>query len=166
MKTRKQELKDLYYAINQNYSKRMDSLKAMQRATNLTVRVEQDKSMTIKDIQTMRDKFLKGEKLERPKKIRQCEGYIKHTPNGMVIKVIRTCKQLEAALNEVNDIKLRVEKACGMYRISYGGYRLSCYTLKDLVKEVNKKTVALNYALWVKDESKKTIHIKGLSLIN
>lgn len=166
MKTRKQELKDLYYAIKQSLSKRVSSEKAMVRATNMVCRVEQDKSMTIKDIQAMRDTYLKDEKLERPKKIRQCEGYIKHTDNGMVIIMIRTCKQLEAALNEVNDIKLRVEKACGMYRISYGGYRLSCYTLKDLVKEVNKKTVALNYALWVKDESKKTIHIKGLSLIN
>lgn len=28
MKTRKEELKDLYYAIKQNYSKRMDSLMA------------------------------------------------------------------------------------------------------------------------------------------
>lgn len=81
--------------------------------------------------------------------------------------MIRTCKQLEKALREVNnDMHLCVEKTCGMYRVSYGGYRLSCYTLKDLVKEVSKKTVALNYALWVKDESKKTMYIKGLSLIN
>lgn len=76
--------------------------------------------------------------------------------------MIRTCKQLKAALNEVNDIVLHVEKACGMYRVTYGGYRLSCYTLKDLVQEMSKETVALNYALWVKDESKKTIYIKGL----
>lgn len=77
--------------------------------------------------------------------------------------MIRTCKQLEKALREANnDMKLIVEKSCGMYRVSYGGYLLSCYTLKDLVIEMNKETVALNYALWVKDESKKTIYIKGL----
>ena len=76
--------------------------------------------------------------------------------------MIRTCKQLKAALNEVNDIVLHVEKACGMYRVTYGGYRLSCYTLKDLVKQMSKETVALNYALWCKDESKKTIYINGI----
>lgn len=76
--------------------------------------------------------------------------------------MIRTCKQLEKALNEVNDIVLHVEKACGMYRVGYGSYRLSCYALKDLVEEVNKETVALNYALWCKDENRKTIYIKGL----
>ena len=76
--------------------------------------------------------------------------------------MIRTCKQLKAALNEVNDIVLHVEKACGMYRVTYGGYRLSCYTLKDLVQEMSKDTVALNYALWCKDESKKTIYINGI----
>ncbi len=81
--------------------------------------------------------------------------------------MIRTCKQLQKALREANnDMKLIVEKSCGMYRVSYGSYRLSCYALKDLVIEMNKETVALNYASWVKDESKKTIHIKGLSLIN
>lgn len=77
--------------------------------------------------------------------------------------MIRTCKQLEKALREANnDMKLCVEKTCGMYRVSYGSYRLSCYALKDLVEEVNKETVALNYALWCKDESRKTIYIKGL----
>lgn len=77
--------------------------------------------------------------------------------------MIRTCKQLEKALREANnDMKLCVEKTCGMYRVSYGGYRLSCYALKDLVGEMNKETVALNYALWCKDESRKTIYIKGL----
>lgn len=85
MKTRKEELKDLYYAIKQNYSKRMSELKAMQRATNLTVRVEQDKNMTIKDIQAMRDKFLKGEKLERPKEIKKREAYIIHLPDGSMV---------------------------------------------------------------------------------
>lgn len=85
MKTRKEELKDLYYAIKQNYSKRMDSLKAMQRATNLTVRVEQDESMTIEDIRAMRDKYLKGEKLERPKEIKKRESYIIHLPNGSMM---------------------------------------------------------------------------------
>lgn len=80
--------------------------------------------------------------------------------------MIRTCKQLEAALRKVNDIPLRVEKVGIAYRVSYASYRLTCYSVQDLVQEMNKETVALNYALWCKDESKKTIHIKGLSLIN
>ena len=63
--------------------------------------------------------------------------------------MIRTCKQLEKALREANnDMKLCVEKTCGMYRVSYGGYRLSCYTLKELVREMTKETVKINYALW------------------
>lgn len=85
MKTRKAELKDLYYAIKQNLSKRMSELKAIQRATNLTVRVEQDKNMTIKDIRAMRDTYLKGEKLERPKEIKKRELYILHLPNGSMM---------------------------------------------------------------------------------
>ena len=85
MKTRKAELKDLYYAIKQNLSKRMSELKAIQRATNLTVRVEQDKNMTIKDIRAMRDTYLKGEKLERPKQIKKRELYILHLPNGSMM---------------------------------------------------------------------------------
>lgn len=77
--------------------------------------------------------------------------------------MIRTCKQLEKALREANnDMKLCVEKTCGMYRVSYGGYRLSCYTLKELVREMTKETVKINYALWCKDEGRKTIYIKGL----
>nr|DAM40066.1 MAG TPA: hypothetical protein [Caudoviricetes sp.] len=85
MKTRKEELKDLYYAIKQNLSKRMSELKAIQRATNLTVRVEQDESMTIEDIRAMRDKYLKGEKLERPKEIKKRELYILRLPNGSMM---------------------------------------------------------------------------------
>ena len=51
--------------------------------------------------------------------------------------MIRTCKQLQKALREANnDMKLIVEKSCGMYRVSYGSYRLSCYTLKDLNKKI------------------------------
>lgn len=76
--------------------------------------------------------------------------------------MIRTCKQLEAALRKVNDIALIVEKVGIAYRVSYGGYRLTCYNVQDLVREMNKETVALNYALWCKDESRKTIYIKGL----
>lgn len=85
MKNRKTELKDLYYAIKQNLSKRMSELKAIQRATNLTVRVEQDESMTIEDILAMRDKYLKGEKLERPKEIKKRELYNLHLPNGSIM---------------------------------------------------------------------------------
>ena len=76
--------------------------------------------------------------------------------------MIRTCKQLEAALRKVNDIALRVEKVGIAYRVSYASYRLTCYSVQDLVQEMNKETVALNYALWCKDESRKTIYIKGL----
>lgn len=85
MKTRKEELKDLYYAIKQNLSKRMSELNAIQRATNLTVRVEQDKSMTVEDIRAMRDTYLKGEKLERPKEIKKRDLYILHLPNGSMM---------------------------------------------------------------------------------
>ena len=85
MKTRKEELKDLYYAIKQNYSKRMSESKATQRATNLTFRVEQDENMTIEDIRAMRDKYLKGEKLERPKEVIKRELYILHLPNGSMM---------------------------------------------------------------------------------
>lgn len=85
MKTRKDELQDLYYSIKQNLSKRTSELKAIQRATNLTVRVEQDESMTIEDIRAMRDKYLKGEKLERPKEIKKRELYIIHLPNGSMM---------------------------------------------------------------------------------
>ena len=85
MKTRKEELKDLYYAIKQNLSKRMSELKAIQRATNLTARGEQYESMTIEDIRAMSDKYLKGEKLERPKEVRKRELYILHLPNGSMM---------------------------------------------------------------------------------
>lgn len=76
--------------------------------------------------------------------------------------MIRTCKQLETALRKVNDIPLRVEKVGIAYRVSYASYRLTCYSVQDLVQEMNKETVALNYALWCKDESKQTLYIKGL----
>jgi len=76
--------------------------------------------------------------------------------------MIRTCKQLEAALRKVNDIALIVEKVGIAYRVSYGGYRLTCYSVQDLVQEMNEETVALNHALWCKDENRKTIYIKGL----
>lgn len=70
MKTRKDELQDLYYAIKQDLLKRGRKLETvMSVATNIVCRVEQDKNMTIKDIRAMRDTFLKGEKLERPKKV-------------------------------------------------------------------------------------------------
>lgn len=79
MKTRTELLNELYYAIKQNYSKRMDSLVAIQRATNLTVRVEQDKTKTCEDIQKMIYTFLKGDKLELPKKFK---AEINETWNG------------------------------------------------------------------------------------
>lgn len=72
--------------------------------------------------------------------------------------MIRTRKQLQTALRKVNDIDLRVEKVGIAYRVSYGLYRLTCYSVQDLVQEMNKETVALNYAY----EGLKTIYIKGL----
>lgn len=80
MKTRKDELQDLYYAIKQDLLKRGRKLEtAMSVATNMVCRVEQDKNMTIKDIRAIRDTFLKGEKLIRPKKFKT---EIKETWNG------------------------------------------------------------------------------------
>lgn len=76
--------------------------------------------------------------------------------------MIRTCKQLEKALREKNDMAIVVEKFEDKYRVCYGGYQEWCYSLKELVQEMRKETVALNYALWCKDESKKTIYIKGI----
>lgn len=78
------------------------------------------------------------------------------------MKNIRTCKQLEAALRKVNDIPVHVHKVGIAYRVSYASYRLTRYSVKDLVEEMNKETVALNYALWCKDESRQTLYIKGL----
>lgn len=72
--------------------------------------------------------------------------------------MIRTCKQLEVALRKVNDIELRVEKVGIAYCVSYGVYRLTRYSVQDLVQEMNKETVALNYAYG----GLKTIYIKGL----
>lgn len=76
--------------------------------------------------------------------------------------MIRTCKQLEKALREKNDMAIVVEKFEDKYRVCYGCYQEWCYSLKELVKEMSKETVALNHALWCKDESKKTIYIKGI----
>ena len=73
--------------------------------------------------------------------------------------MIRTCKQLQKALREVNDgVGLTVRKVGIAYRLSYGVYRLTCYSVQDLVQEMNKETVALNYAYG----GLKTIYIKGL----
>ena len=76
--------------------------------------------------------------------------------------MIRTCKQLEKALREKNDMAIVVEKFEDKYRVCYSCYQEWCYSLKELVQEMSKETVALNHALWCKDESKKTIYIKGI----
>lgn len=79
------------------------------------------------------------------------------------MKNIRTCKQLQKALREVNEgVGILVQRVGITYRVNSGGYRLTRYSVKDLVEEMNKETVALNYALWCKDESRQTIYIKGL----
>lgn len=79
------------------------------------------------------------------------------------MKNIRTCKQLQKALREVNEgIGILVQKVGIGYRLSCGGYRLTCYSVQDLVQKMDKETVALDYSLWCKDEGRKTIYIKGL----
>lgn len=77
--------------------------------------------------------------------------------------MIRTCKQLEKALREVNEgIGILVQKVGITYRVNSGGYRLTRYSVQDLVQEMDKETVALDYFSWCKDEGRRTIYIKGL----
>ena len=75
-----------------------------------------------------------------------------------------TCKQLQAALNEVNNTNdIEVVKEHGYYIIKCGGYESEfCYTLKELVKEVAaKETIKMVYRFWTM-QGIKTMTIKGV----
>lgn len=77
---------------------------------------------------------------------------------------MKTMKQLQAALNEVNNTNdLEVVKEHGYYIIKCGGYESEfCYTLKELVKEVAaKETIKMVYRFWTM-QGIKTMTIKGV----
>lgn len=77
---------------------------------------------------------------------------------------MKTMKQLQAALNEVNNTNdLKVVKEHGYYIIKCGGYESEfCYTLKELVKEVAaKETIKMVYRFWTM-QGIKTMTIKGV----
>lgn len=77
---------------------------------------------------------------------------------------MKTMKQLQAALNEVNNTNdLKVVKEHGYYIIKCGGYESEFrYTLKELVKEVAaKETIEMVYRFWTM-QGIKTMTIKGV----
>lgn len=77
--------------------------------------------------------------------------------------MIRTCKQLESKLNEVNNtIDIKVVKEHGYYIIKQGGYESEfTYTLKELVNEVAVGNISMKYNRWtMSGEKVKTI--KGI----
>lgn len=77
---------------------------------------------------------------------------------------MKTMKQLQATLNEVNNTNdLEVVKEHGYYIIKCGGYESEfCYTLKELVKEVAaKETIKMVYRFWTM-QGIKTMTIKGM----
>lgn len=77
---------------------------------------------------------------------------------------MKTMKQLQAALNKVNNTNdLKVVKEHGYYIIKCGGYESEfCYTLKELVKEVAaKETIKMVYRFWTM-QGIKTMTIKGV----
>lgn len=78
---------------------------------------------------------------------------------------MKTRKQLQAALNEINNTNdIEVVKEKDLYMIVRGGYESEfCYTLKDLVKEVAaKETVKMVYKWWTM-QGQKVMTIKGLN---
>lgn len=77
---------------------------------------------------------------------------------------MKTMKQLQAALNEVNNTNdLKVVKEHDYYIIKCGGYESEfCYTLKELVKEVAaKETIKMTFNRWTM-QGIKTMTIKGV----
>ena len=77
---------------------------------------------------------------------------------------MKTMKQLQATLNEVNNTNdLKVVKEHGYYILKCGGYESEfCYTLKELVKEVAaKETIKMVYRFWTM-QGIKTMTIKGV----
>jgi len=78
---------------------------------------------------------------------------------------MRTRKQLQAALNEINNTSdIKVVKEKDLYMIVQGGYESKfCYTLKELVKEIAaKETIEMVYKWWTMQGMKVTT-IKGLN---
>lgn len=78
---------------------------------------------------------------------------------------MKTRKQLQAALNEINNTNdIEVVKEKDLYMIVRGGYESKfCYTLKDLVKEIAaKETIEMVYKWWTM-QGIKTTTIKGLN---
>lgn len=77
---------------------------------------------------------------------------------------MKTMKQLQAALNEVNNTNdITVAKESSYYIIKRGGYESEfCYTLKELVKEIAaKETIEMVYKYWTM-QGIKTMTIKGV----
>lgn len=78
---------------------------------------------------------------------------------------MKTCKQLQTALNEINNTNnINVVREHGYYIIKMGGYESGlCYTLKELVAEIaNKATIKMVYKCWTMQGMKVTT-IKGLN---
>mgnify|MGYP007025925103 CR=1 FL=1 len=76
---------------------------------------------------------------------------------------MKTMKQLQTALNEVNNTNdIKVVKEHGYYIIKCGGYESEFgYTLKELVKEVAaKETIEMVYRSWTMS-GLKVMTIKG-----
>lgn len=77
---------------------------------------------------------------------------------------MKTMKQLQAALNEVNNTNnIKVAREHGYYIIKCGGYESGlCYTLKDLVAEIaSKATIKMVYHSWTMS-GLKVMTIKGV----
>lgn len=78
---------------------------------------------------------------------------------------MKTRKQLQAALNEINNTNdIKVVKEKDLYMIVQGGYESEFrYTLKELVKEVAaKETIEIVYKWWTM-QGMKVMTIKGLN---
>ena len=78
---------------------------------------------------------------------------------------MKTRKQLQAALNEINNTNdIKVVKEKDLYMIVQGGYESEFrYTLKELVKEVAaKETIEMVYKWWTM-QGMKVMTIKGLN---
>lgn len=77
---------------------------------------------------------------------------------------MKTRKQLQAALNEINNTNdIKVVKEKDLYMIVQGGYESEFrYTLKELVKEVAaKETIEMVYKWWTM-QGMKVMTIKGV----
>lgn len=77
--------------------------------------------------------------------------------------MIRTCKQLESKLNEVNNtIDIKVVKEHGYYVVKCGGYESHiAYTLKELVNDCKAAKIELVYKFWTM-QGMKVMHINGI----